>query len=115
MIQAGELHERITLERIQGVGDGDWLPIAQTPDVWAAVEPIGGDNRYRVRIRYRADLRSLRDVAPGMRVLWLDRVLMVEDVIEAALHQETHLFCRDVIVNAPVLSPGGKRIKPWAG
>jgi hypothetical protein len=84
------------------------------------VEPVGGEGRYRVRIRYRSDLAHPRDLVPAVRVLHrapsgAELVLDVDDVVEAERRTELHLFCHDVIVDTPVLSTGGQRRTAWSG
>lgn len=108
----GELRERITLQRAadNDVAATKWSAFTTSPKVWAAVEPLG-DRRYRVRIRYRDDLKSIRDCEPAVRVLYDDLVLNVDDVTEAERRVEVHLICTDLVVPAPSLATGGNRRK----
>ncbi len=74
----GDLKERITLQRLSDART--WTDLGTNPTVWASVEATGGES-YRIRIRYRSDLRGAKDATPALRVLWKDRILEVNDVI----------------------------------
>lgn len=104
-MRAGELRHRVTLEqRTQTVASqGSLTPIWQgVATVWAAVEPVGGDEgergkhadatiTHRVRIRYRPD------VSPKMRVSYGDRRLEVVAVLnQEERDREVFLMCREV-------------------
>lgn len=104
-MRAGELRQRVTLEErtqvvaSQGSLTSTWQG-AET--VWAAVEPVGGDEgergkhadatvTHRVRIRYRPD------VSPKMRLSHGDWTLEVVAVLNLdERNRELHLMCREV-------------------
>ena len=78
------------------------------------MEHLGG-NAYVVRLDWRTDLTSMRDCEPATRVTHVlpsgkVQILDVEDV-EPVLAKEVRLLTRDLIVDAPALATGGKRIK----
>lgn len=113
---AGALRDRIALERVQGTGDGQWLPLAGAPDRWAAVE-WQGDGRALIRIRYDATNgpTSKRDLEPGMRAIYTHRgvthTLDIEDVVVVDPMTEVHLSARDYVVDDPRLATGGRRVR----
>jgi head-tail adaptor len=107
-VRAGDLRERITLERLSA-STGDYEPVAT---VWASVDPLG-EERYRIRIRARGDLRSKQDVAPAMRVLWSGRTLDLDDVIEVERQRETHLMASARLIENPHLESGARRTQAW--
>jgi head-tail adaptor len=110
-MNAGTLTERITLQVHDGVTNL-WADVATDPVVSAAVEPQA-EERYRMRIRYRADLRSKADTVPAMRVLWRDLTLDVEDVFEFERHQEVHLLVHQRLVEREHLETGTRRNQQW--
>lgn len=111
MIRAGDLRDRITLQRLDDdTGAFANFPTATT--VWADVQALG-DGRYRIRIRDRSDLRAKADLAPAVRVLYGGQALAVEDVIEVERRVETHLIAARVIVETPQLQTGVHRIEAW--
>ena len=105
-----ELRERITIQRL-GADESTWTNIAPNPTVWAAVESQGNET-YRIRIRYRSDLRGMKDAFPALRVLWKDRVLEVTNVIEAEWHRELQIIATHDLVEVPSLAAGVKRKQP---
>lgn len=110
-MKAGDLNDRITLQR-HDVALGTWPDLASDPTVWAAVEPQG-EERYRIRIRYRADLRGLADALPTMRVLWNGRTLDVDDVVEFERHKEVHLIAHQRLIEDENLETGARRKQTW--
>ena len=93
-MQAGELRDRITLQRLN---QDAWENLAILPTIWAAVEPQG-DATYRFRIRARGDLGNKADIQPAMRVLYRGVPLELLDIVEASRLSETHLIARRIIV-----------------
>lgn len=118
MDRFGPFHERVTFQ-LHDPAAGTYADLPATPTVWAGVDALG-DERYRVRIRYRPDLVGYKDAAPAMRVLWLataarpsDRVLDVEDVTEADHRQFTHVFAKGRLIDSENLASGAHRHRPW--
>lgn len=109
-MRSGDLIERISLEEITGTGDGAWTPRAASPTLRAAVEWLGTNGTARIRIRYRDDLKSKRDLGRGLRLLFEGHVLMIDDVTEVVRGREVHLACHDEIAEAPVLATGAKGV-----
>lgn len=106
-MRAGDLSDRIVLEESTGQTMADWIPRENSPELWAAVEWLGADGTARIRIRYRDDLKSKRDIGPhGLRVLFEGHVLTVDDITEVVRHQEVHLQVRDQIADMPNLATG---------
>jgi head-tail adaptor len=75
----GDMTERVTLQRLANAS-GDYETLAEGGTVSAAVESLG-EERYRVTIRWRPDLRGRQDLEPAMRVLWRDRTMDLDDVL----------------------------------
>jgi head-tail adaptor len=103
--------DRVTLQR-HDTADGQWRNLTTQPIVWAAVEHLG-DDRFRARIRYRADLVSLHDIEPAMRLLYRTRTLDIEDVIEAVPRREIHLIARGRQIESTDLASGARRTQTW--
>jgi hypothetical protein len=86
MVLAGDLTERIALERHDTDSDR-WLPFEPLPHVWA--EPTSlGDEQFEFRIRAprggaSSDLFDLAGARPAMRVIFRGRVLELIDVVES--------------------------------
>ena len=53
----------------------------------------------------------VRRTLPSGAVQFLD----IEDVLEAVPRREVHLITKDVVVDAPALATGGRRIVGWDG
>lgn len=109
-MRAGTLTERITLQRLSTAGV--YANLTTTPTVWATVDPLG-EERYRIRIRARTDLRGKQDIAPAMRVLWRGRTLDLDDVIEVERGVETHLMASERLIENPDLASGARRTQAW--
>lgn len=107
-MRAGDLRERIELQRLNAATNA-WGTEAI---VWAAAEPQG-DERYRFRVRYRPELRSLADIEPAMQILYRGRTLRLVDVVEVDPRVEVHLIAQGVVVQAPDLALGGPRTEAW--
>lgn len=110
-MNAGPLNDRITLQLLDETTDL-FGALATDPVVWAAVEPQG-EERYRMRIRYRADLLSKANTAPAMRVLWGDLTLDLEDVVEFDRGKEVHLLVHQRLVEREHLATGTRRNQAW--
>jgi head-tail adaptor len=112
---AGPLRERITLQRLD-LASEQYLPIAESPTMAAAVEPMSdgsGEERYLIRIRARPDLRGKQDLYPAMRVIWRDRTLDLEDVVETARNREVHLIASVRLIEVTDLPSGARRTQKW--
>ncbi len=82
MAGAGDLDQRVTIERPERAPDGGgghtvtWEPVAT---VWAAVEPLSGRERLQAQqvqsaVTYRIRIRRRADITAGMRVVWCGQV-----------------------------------------
>lgn len=118
MDRFGPFRERVTFLKYDDETD-QWSDFPDTPTVWAGVDALG-DERYRIRVRYRLDLVGLKDASPTVRVLWLktasrptDRVMDVEDVTEVESRQFTHVFCKVRLIDSENLASGAKHRRPW--
>lgn len=105
-MRAGDLKDRIVLEESTGQTMAEWIPRESSPALWAAVEWLGADGTARIRVRYRHDLKSKRDIGAGLRVLFEGHVLTVDDITEVVRHQEVHLQVHDQIADMPNLATG---------
>lgn len=110
-MNAGELRDTITIQQIDGV-TGVWANLATDPVVPAAIDSQGGES-YRIRIRYRSDLFGLQDANPKGRVLYQDRVLFIEDVIESDRRREVTLLAAAKELEIPNLQQGVVGRKAW--
>lgn len=106
-MRAGQLRHRITIESPSASQDtfGEETPVTWTElaTVWAASEPISGNERYieaaaqllaeatiRFRIRYR------EDVTHQMRVSWRSRTFDILEVRNVeGRDRETYLLCKE--------------------
>ena len=105
-MKAGQLDQRVTVERLQGGVDELGQPLPDTWahlfDCWAAVEPLQGreylaaaalvsEVTARIRMRYRPWMTS-QD-----RVIHNGAVYQIQSVIDVrSEHRELHLMCRAV-------------------
>ena len=104
----GELRDRVTFQELV---NGVWTNIATAPSVWAEVE-YQGPETYRIRIRFRSDLRDMKDASPITRVLWRDLILHITEIIEAVPRRELHLVAEHQLVESDHLKTGVKRKQP---
>lgn len=117
-MNASDLRESVTLQKLNNT-TMVYAALALMPTVRAAVEPLG-EERYRIRIRPRADLTGLNDAEPAMRVVWdpggdaaKRRTLDLEDVVEADRGRELHLFARGRAIETDHLATGATRRQVW--
>ncbi len=106
-MRCGQLRERVTFWEWLTVKATDASEIqvpAEVCTVWAAVEPITGNERWigeleqrlaerstRIRIRYRTDITE------KMRVTWGTLVYDIQQIINPwARDKELQLICREV-------------------
>jgi head-tail adaptor len=110
---ASEMRDRILLERYVEGADNVGHTFVPLDHVWAAVEDQG-DGRYRIRIRYRADLRKHDDIEPAMRVIYRGNTLIVDGCAETVARTEVQLSAhREIIEELDHLKTGTRRIKSW--
>jgi len=97
-MKAGELKHRVALQRRTVAGLNTWSTVAT---VWAAIEPLSGNQFYqnliantqvsgRVRIRYRTDVK------PDWRILFGTRVFNITGIVNPKeSNQEMHIMYRE--------------------
>jgi head-tail adaptor len=116
MALADEMRDRILLQRyVEGTAAEGHIGHHFVPldHVWAAVEDQG-DGRYRIRLRYREDLRKQDDIEPAMRVIYRGNTLIVDGCAETVHRVETQLSAhREIIEPIEHLQTGTRRIKSW--
>lgn len=102
-MRIGRFKHRITIQEevfakdsTTGENTSGWQDVST---VWAAVEPLKGreyfqareihaENTVRIRIRYRSG------IIPSMRVIYGDRTLYIQSVIDPEeCHRELQLMC----------------------
>lgn len=108
-MRSGDLKDRIALEEITGLGNGVWTPRESGSSLWAAVA-LGAGGEGSIRIRYRDDLKSDRDLGRGLRALWKGHVLTIDRAEEVVRGREVQLTCHDVIVTTDVLATGAHQV-----
>jgi hypothetical protein len=111
VVDAGDYPERVTLRRLDAVLGG-WADLPTTPTMWAGVEALG-EEKYRVRIRFRADVWGFKQSAPTLRVYWRDRVLDVVDIVEGARHHEVSILANGHQIETENLEQGARRTQAW--
>jgi len=106
-MRSGLLRERVTIQTWVTTQDEDGSEITVPLDVctvWAAVEPVSGNERCigeldqrlverstRIRIRYRTDITE------KMRVTWGTLVYNIQQIINPwARDRELQLICKEV-------------------
>src|SRR5262249_61256279 len=97
MIRAGDLRDRIALERHDTESD-TWVPVEAVPTIWAAMTSEG-DQQFEFLIRYRHDLVDLAATEPAMRVIWdrgrgTVRILELINVVESDPGSDLRLTAR---------------------
>lgn len=105
-MRAGTLRHRVTIQQNTPTQDAFGEPIeswSTYATVWAAVEPLTGNERFvpvgaqvqatvstRIRIRYRDGVTN------QMRVLWGSRIYRIEAVLNLEERdREIHLLCEE--------------------
>jgi Phage head-tail joining protein len=111
MIRAGDLTERITLERHDTETD-TWLPLETVPTVWAAATSLG-DQQFEFSIRFRNDLVDLAAAQPAMRVIYRGRVLELTNIVESDLGVDLRLTARGHRVEVGDLGSTARRTTIW--
>lgn len=88
---AGQLDQRIALQRLTRIPDGgggyaeDWQTYAT---VWAYVRPMSGRERYQAQqleaaANYRITIRYRADIDPADRILWRGKILNIRFIANA--------------------------------
>lgn len=107
-MNAGKLRHRVTIQELVRTDDGyggiteTWQDVAT---VWAAVEPLRGNERYRAQqvqaeLTHKVAMRYRVGVKPQMRLLYAGRVLEIEAVIDVEeRHRWLELLCSEVVQN----------------
>lgn len=98
-MKIGPLRERVTIQSgaaaddSMGGGPVTWSSIATTPDVWAGIRPIRGDERLaalqlQAAVTHEVTMRYRTDVTAANRLLWG----LVPLNIRAVLHDPKRRF-----------------------
>ncbi|WP_434632010.1 phage head closure protein [Thermoanaerobacterium thermosaccharolyticum] len=105
-MNAGKLRHRATIQQLVNIDDGAGGSIETWQDivtVWAAIEPLRGNERYtaqqvqstlsrKVTIRYREGIKS------QMRLTYKGRIFDIVSAIDIKeLHQWLELLCSEVV------------------
>lgn len=101
--RAGDLNQRVRLEKVEQVEDGgggwvdSWVPAA--PPLWAEVLPLNGVERLQAeqvasQVSYRVALRWRPDITNHMRIIWRGRVLEIVAVADAGPAAFLELDCK---------------------
>ena len=107
MPSAGPLRNRVILQTLQPSRDsfGDTIKgYANWATVWAAVEPLTGNERFQsveaqdlASVNYRIRIRHREGVNHQMRVFWKGRTFDIKAVIPLEERQrEMHLLCEEL-------------------
>jgi SPP1 family predicted phage head-tail adaptor len=99
----GALRERLALEAASRTADGGggaivtWETVAE---LWAAVRPIGGEERLRAdqlagRITHEVWIRHRPDVTPAMRFRSGTRILDIVAVLAVARRSRLKCLCEE--------------------
>ena len=104
-MRAGKLRHRITIQQNTptqnsfGEMEPSWSAFAT---IWAAVEPLSGDERwtsdqFQSEVSHRIRIRRRVGITPLMRVSWQGRLFDIQAVLEPESNRrELHLLCSEV-------------------
>lgn len=103
----GDLRHQVTLQGVTRTDDGGGgyteVPVTIATGVWAAVEPLEGNERIRAMqteasATHRVTLRYRSDVTAALRVVHEGRTLEVVSppIDPEERHAELQLLCREV-------------------
>ena len=101
---AGELRQRITFQQPVKAEDGyggHVVTWANLVSVWARVEPISGReyfeaHKIQAEVTHRVKVRWLVTVNKSMRILYGERVLEIESIIDIDERRKfLEIFCRE--------------------
>lgn len=108
-MNAGMLRHRIIIQKIDStVLDECGASIPQYVDwkkVWAAVEPLRGKEyleaqKIRAETTYRIKIRYLNGITTNMQILFEDKILDIQNIIEINKQKkEIHLMCIERVKN----------------
>ncbi len=106
-MRAGQLRHKVTLQSLgarvdDGYGGGT-IRVSDVAEVWAAIEPLTGEERlevgqfdasisHRIRIRYYAGIRPHWTIKYGTRVFDIKSVADKEE-----RHREIELLCEELV------------------
>lgn len=105
-MNAGKLRHRVTIQQLVKTDDGyggiveTWQDVAT---VWAAVEPLRGNERYRAQqvqaeLTHKVIMRYRAGIKPQMRLLYGNRIFEIEAVIDVEeRHKWIELLCAETI------------------
>lgn len=105
-MEAGRLQHRVEIQKAIEIPDsfGEPLPTWVTQATrWAAVEPLSGRELFLAQqvqadVTHRVGLRFTPDVTPKMRVLFGERVLNIESVLDSTESGfELELLCKEEV------------------
>jgi hypothetical protein len=108
MPAAGAMRDRIHLERYSDTEQGWRVPV-EYESIPARVVDLGG-NRYEFHIRWRADLDTLRDAQPAIRIRYKNLILERNvDITEFQRGRELRLTAEGIRVEFDNLATGATR------
>ncbi|HLA24593.1 MAG TPA: phage head closure protein [bacterium] len=100
-MRAGELRERITIQRkttpvAQDGFGGESITWVTLAAVWAKVEALSGREfigmgRQEAAVTHKVTIRERDDVTPAMRIAWGAQILQIEAVLGGTI------MCREVV------------------
>jgi SPP1 family predicted phage head-tail adaptor len=105
-MRAGKLKHPIIIQEVTetqsetGAPAETWSTFAE---VWAAIEPLRGreffaSKQIQAEVTTRIRIRYLEGITPKMRVLWGERIYLIDAIIDLEeRHREMQLMCREVI------------------
>lgn len=106
-MQAGKLRDRITIQEKSFTRDSfnaeviTWVPLSQTPTVWASVAPISGrefveQDAAAAQVTFKVKIRWRDDLLPSMRVVCGALKLNIEAVLPDGVRRECVLMCSTI-------------------
>lgn len=107
-MQAGRLRDRITIQRKSVARDSfngeqvTWVPLSETPTVWASVTPISGrefveQDAVAAQVTFKVKIRWRDDLLPSMRVVCGALKLNIEAVLPDNVRRECVLMCSTIV------------------
>ena len=92
-ISAGDLRNRVKLERLQSLPDGSggferaWLPETY---LWAMLKPLSGRERMEAErldnpVRFRAIIRYREDITPADRIVYKERAYNIRALYDTEM------------------------------
>jgi hypothetical protein len=111
MPSAGSLRDRVVIERYDN-DEQAWRVPVEYARIPAQVVALG-DERYEFRIRWRADLDTLRDSEPTTRLRYNNLILDIVDLVEVQRRREIRITAEARRVAYDNLATGAKRHQSW--